>query len=186
MSNRQFHFMPRLRTFAWTTACCTALVACTGEQGAVDVNLAPALDAERADTAAEGDYAPTPIAVTSDAGRAGLRLLPNATALPGDNYVLVRPAGGFGGRTSLGQLLRSAGALPAPFEYAIASDFTPIPGFGAGLSYLERTPAEGVTCVLAIGSTASGYGRPDSIIMRNCVQGDASLALAPIASLGAP
>ena len=175
-----FNRLLRLRTLAWVAACCTALAACEDGQGAVDVDVSSFGDVSQSDTVVEDDYANVMIPVSADAGPTGLRLLPNATALAGDNFILVQAARGFGGPMSLDQALRSAAPLPAPFEYAISSDFTR----RSGLAYLERTPTEGVTCVLAFGSSASATGRRNPVIMRNCVNGGTSLALAPIASIG--
>jgi hypothetical protein len=160
-----------------TLACCVAVAACEDGQGAVDVDVSSSVDMAPLDAVEDEGFADVMIPVAATPARSGLRLLPNATSLPGDNYVLVRPARGFGGPMSLEAALRSAAPLPAPFEYAIASDFAAAtPG---GVRYLARSPAEGVTCALAVGASGSS-----SVIMRNCVNGDVSLALAPIEAFG--
>lgn len=111
-------------------------------------------------------------------GQPGRRLLPNATALPGENFISTQRSGGFAGFGIEGAL-RQAGPLPMPFEYAIARDFVPIQG--GAYSYVARSPEPGITCVLVIGSGgafASGY----TTMMRNCVEGDLARALAPLVS----
>jgi hypothetical protein len=103
-------------------------------------------------------------------------MLPNETALPGENFIRSVPGGGFLGG-SLDQILRSAGPLPSPFEFTISRDFVPMNG--GAMSYAVRTPSPGVTCVLAAGRNSRGSGA--RILMRNCVNGDVGEALAPVA-----
>jgi hypothetical protein len=78
------------------------------------------------------------------------RLLPNPTALPGQNYVLMLPNVSLTGRTSIAEILRVVGPLAHPFEYAIARDFAPVSASG-GLGFVRATPEQGVTCVLVAG-----------------------------------
>lgn len=116
-------------------------------------------------------------------GQAPTRItLPNETAQPGENFVLALPAGRFGG-DRVGAVLRSASPLPFPFEYTIDRDMVPVPGSGGNFVYTTAHPDERVTCVLVIGTRGAGLGRPSSVMMRNCVNGDAARALAPLASL---
>jgi hypothetical protein len=115
-------------------------------------------------------------------GRETRTLLPNDTALAGENFILVRPAGRFGGQPALDRALGALAPLPAPFEFAVAQDFRPVDGYGSPFSYIAIEPSEGVTCALAVGATASAAGTPATVMMRNCTRGDAIRALAPVAS----
>lgn len=179
----------RLVLTACGAATAVALAACGPQPGAVDVEPAgyvpelgygpePGFEADLATDpllAADAVLAPEP-AIAADPTGGSRRLLPNATALPGENFVTTVPAGRFGGQSSVAQVLSRAGVLPSPFEFAIARDFAPAPGV-PGTSYVFATPQDGVTCVLAIAPAATG-----ALMMRNCVPGGTAEALAPLAS----
>lgn len=156
------------------------LAACAPQPGIVDVGL-PGVDPVGlgASRAPGLDALVLPVTAGNAAER---RLLPNDTALPGENFVLTLPNRSLTGRTSIAEILRINGPMPYPFEYVIARDFAPI---GGGLGFVRATPEDGVTCVLVAGTAdgLAGAGRP--IFMRNCVAGDAAAALAPVRSLQA-
>ena len=156
--------------------------------GPAPVDVAAPLPTDYADPAAfaadtvafaEPDIAPL------DTALARRTLLPNDTALAGENFILRQRRGGLGGAVSVAQLLRTLGPPPAPFEYVIARDFVATDGFGSRFAYVQATPAEGVSCVLAVGSTPGAAGGATAVLMRNCVPGDVARALAPISSSAA-
>jgi hypothetical protein len=111
------------------------------------------------------------------------QLLPNDTALPGENHILWLPSPRSGRPMSLTRILDASGPLPHPFEFAIHSDFAPVAGGAGGLSYLSAQPAADVTCVLVAGLGRAGHGASGPMLMRNCVRGSAAEALAPVVPL---
>jgi hypothetical protein len=154
---------------------CATIGGCAPDPGIVDVAMPPS------DPIGVGGPAVDPLFLPVVPGAAQRRLLPNDTALPGENYVLALPNRGFTGRTPMPEILRIVGPLPHPFEYAIARDFVPIGA--SGLGYVRATPEEGVTCVLVAGDGGALSGAGSPIFMRNCVRGDLRSALAPATSI---
>lgn len=128
-----------------------------------------------AGTLADSTYAPTSPALPAT----GRRLLPNATALPGENFQLSIPGTGLFGPYSVDEILRRLGSMPHPFEYVIARDFVTAGGLTTTL-FVEDEPQPGITCVLAI--RPADAGRSTATVMRNCVPGDRASALAPMAT----
>ena len=118
------------------------------------------------------------VASFSAVGTPAMVVLPNDTALAGENYIRTLPQGSFVPSTSLDGVLRLAGPLPPPFEFIIGRDL--VPAVDGPYSYAARNPAPGVTCVLAIGGATAAYATPAAILMRNCVRGDLTRALAPM------
>jgi hypothetical protein len=110
------------------------------------------------------------------------RLLPNQTALQGENFILQMPGQDLFGPKSAQAVLRDADGLPYPFEFVIAEDLQPIPGMGENYGYTSSSPTPGVTCVLVAGSGGFAYGAAPAVLMRNCVNGDVRAALAPLHS----
>ncbi len=129
-------------------------------------------------SAEAGALADSPSAVTSSAmPGTGRLLLPNATALPGENFLLSMPGTGLFGPYAVDELLRRLGSMPHPFEYVIARDFIPAGGLTTTL-FVEDEPEPGITCVLAV--RPADAGRTTATVMRNCVPGDRARALAPM------
>lgn len=149
------------------------LAACAEEPPTI--NLPPVAEMPSRDSAFGG--ASYPIGVVGN--RPTRTVLANDTALAGENFLLRLPEGGPFDGGSVSGILSAAGPLPPPFEFAIARDFVPLNG--GALSYIARTPAPGVTCVLAAGRAGSAFGPSGRILMRNCVRGSVEQALAPVA-----
>ncbi|SPJ23570.1 hypothetical protein [Palleronia abyssalis] len=137
-------------------------------------------------------YVPTGL-VTLERDLGGVReqrvALPNDTTVPGDNFILMRTrasAGLGGNRLKLEPFLHAAGGLAAPFTDVSAGQFQGDEDALGPYFYVNRTAGPNVSCVLAvrpIDGAASLLPRGASavdVLMRNCVTGDASAALAPI------
>jgi hypothetical protein len=146
---------------------CFALLAC-GAPEPVDID-------HTAWSLGDASLLPGPVWTVGLTGRPGRTLLPNDTALPGENYILTLPLADLRG-SAVQDVVAQAGALPSPFEFTIARDFQPLPG--GALSYVARSPEPEITCVLVIGSETPGT----AVLMRNCVRGDLSRALEPLAT----
>ncbi len=116
-------------------------------------------------------------------------LLPNHTALPGDNFVYLRAeAPGFladAGRLRLQRVLAQAGGLPPPFTQAELDILRSDEDTAGTLTWAEWASGAGTTCVLAIRRFDVGDrllpGRAVALdmVMRNCVRGDVGEALEP-------
>ena len=174
---RQFH--PTIRGLA-AGALMAALASCA--PSATTTDIAAMLPSAAPDA---GALPTAGFAAAVLPGQETRALLPNDTALAGENFILVRPAGRFAGQPTLARRLGALTPLPAPFEYAVAQDFQPVDGYGSPFSYIATEPSEGVTCALAVGATTSAAGTPATVMMRNCTRGDVTRALAPVASLAA-
>ncbi len=121
-------------------------------------------------------------------------LLPNPTAISGENYILLRSHGT--GRASIGrfqplELLKSAGGIPYPFTAAEIRGMTTETDALGQIDWAHWTNYSGLTCVLAFRrfdganrTIPAGAGAMD-LAMRNCVHGTVEEALAPIAPQGA-
>jgi hypothetical protein len=157
-----------------TVAALLGLSACAPTPMTADATRVSLTGPDEALMIGEPAYAPSLTLI----GQPGRRLLPNETALPGENFISTQRSGGFAG-FGLEGVLRQAGPLPTPFEYAIARDFAPLPG--GAYNFVARSPEPGITCVLVIGAGGAFTGGYTTM-MRNCVEGDLSRAIAPLFS----
>lgn len=121
-------------------------------------------------------------------------LLPNRTAVSGENYILLRSHGSRGaniGRFRPLELLKSAGGIPYPFTAAEIRGMTTETDALGQIDWALWTNYSGLTCVLAFRrfdganrTIPAGAGAMD-LAMRNCVYGTVEEALAPISPQGA-
>lgn len=121
-------------------------------------------------------------------------LLPNRTAVSGENYILLRSHGRRGaniGRFRPLELLKSAGGIPYPFTAAAIRGMTTETDALGQIDWALWTNYSGLTCVLAFRrfdganrTIPAGAGAMD-LAMRNCVYGTVEEALAPISPQGA-
>ena len=121
--------------------------------------------------------------------------LPNATTMEGDNVLLLRTRqarGRAAGRLKLENFLSETGGLPTPFEGAKHGQMQIAEDAIGPYFFLSKAMGPGVTCVMAIRTIAGSVrmlpkaANAVDVMMRNCVAGDQSAALAPIqaAALG--
>lgn len=115
--------------------------------------------------------------------------LPNDSAIPGDNFILLRARGGgplSGGRMKLEDFVGQTGGVPAPFERV--SNRTMSTGQDALGPYFvaEKTVGVDTTCVLVMRSLKNS-ARPlprgadaVDVMMRNCTTRGREAAMRPI------
>ena len=115
--------------------------------------------------------------------------LPNETSLAGENKILLRAQ--TSGSASPNRLIKTElmtrfGGAPAPFSATSGQQFMTVEDRYGAYVYTTRQMGNGVTCVLALRRVQTG-ARPLpqgstalDIMLRNCVQGSAEQALAPI------
>jgi len=124
-------------------------------------------------------------------------LLPNHTSLPGDNFAHLRAVPpSDGALLSLDRALARAGGLPGPFVKDDLNVVRARDDAAGTLNWLEWTGGAGTTCVLAIrrlpinARVLPNQAIALDMVMRNCVRGDVTAALAPAApevvAFGAP
>jgi len=124
-------------------------------------------------------------------------LLPNHTALPGDNFVHLRAEPrSDGGLLSLDRALERAGGLAVPFTARELDSIRSRDDAAGTLNWAEWTDGAGTICVLVIRRMLIGMRLlPNQavaldMVMRNCVRDGATAALAPAGpeavSFGAP
>jgi len=124
-------------------------------------------------------------------------LLPNHTALPGDNFAHLRAVPqSDGGLLALERALERAGGLPEPFTSQDLDSMRSREDAAGTLNWAEWTDGAGTTCVLAIRRMPIGIRvLPNEaialdMVMRNCVRDGATAALASAGpeavSFGAP
>jgi hypothetical protein len=124
-------------------------------------------------------------------------LLPNHTALHGDNFAHLRAVPqSHGGLLSLEKALERAGGLPRPFTSRDLDSMRSRQDAAGTLNWAEWTDGAGTTCVLAIRRMPISIRvLPNraialDMVMRNCVRGGATAALASAGpetvSFGAP
>lgn len=121
-------------------------------------------------------------------------LLPNQTSLSGENFILMRSHGRRAlnvGRFQPLELLSSVGGIPVPFNSAMIEGLQTRTDALGQLDWTEWSNYGGLTCVLAFRrfdgvnrTIPAGAGAMD-LAMRNCVNGTAEDALAPIGPAGA-
>lgn len=115
-------------------------------------------------------------------------LLPNATAIPGDNRMILRASRRWGegpGRLRVEALRSRIGGFPAPFQGLDAGSMTTATDGLGPYSYALQTFGD-INCVLAV-RKANGADRlipakrnALDAVLRNCVLGSAEEALMPI------
>lgn len=116
-------------------------------------------------------------------------LLPNATSLPGENFVYLSAQQPTffvsGGRQQLQQVLAQVGGLPSPFTKEELQALRSREDSAGTLNWAEWTSGAGTTCALALRRLDHGNRMmPDGaiaidMVMRNCVRGTIEQALAP-------
>lgn len=117
--------------------------------------------------------------------------LVNRTGAPGDNVIVLRAryvTGQQQGRFQLDEFRRRLDGLPAPFATLTPGDlFTETDDLGP-FFWAERRVGSGTVCVLGLRRLDSttrqmpGNTNVMDVMMRNCVNGEADQALAPILS----
>ena len=116
-------------------------------------------------------------------------LLPNRTALRGENFVLLHSEASplsVGGRFRPTELMASAGGTPYPFERFEDLAFRTTTDALGTMSWASWSNHAGLNCVLAFRrldattrTLMSGTGAMD-MMLRNCIHGSEDAALAPI------
>ncbi len=116
-------------------------------------------------------------------------ILPNETAVRGDNVLQVRaqtPASNRLSEFSFSETVARFGGLPAPFEQLNPAGLSTGSDALGSYVYAERTMGVDTVCVLALRRMGVG-ARPlpqgtqaIDVMMRNCVRGSAREALAPL------
>lgn len=155
----------------------TLLAGCMQPADTGMINLPPAEPAPGLNDATGAAPLISPVAAGYGAQR---QLLPNATSLQGENFLLTMPGDSLFGPKSAERILQDAEPLPYPFEFVIAQDLQPVNGVGGSLGYTSNSPVPGTTCVLVAGQGGISYGSSTAILMRNCVNGDVDEALSPL------
>lgn len=125
--------------------------------------------------------------------------LPNATALSGENTIMLRAqTSGRGARSRLrlDDMMRQFDGPPSPFGTITDGAMTARSDAQGDITYSVMRPGGDVTCVLALRRTDTGGralprgAQSLDMMMRNCVSGSVDEALAPIGAgafgLGVP
>ncbi len=115
--------------------------------------------------------------------------LPNSTSLAGENKILLRAqtsASASPNRLVMEDVLTRFGGAPAPFAATSGQQFMTVEDRYGSYVHTTRQMGNGVVCVLAFRRAPSG-ARPLprgstalDIMLRNCIEGSAEQALAPI------
>ncbi|NBB97550.1 MAG: cellulose biosynthesis protein BcsN [Alphaproteobacteria bacterium] len=117
--------------------------------------------------------------------------LPNATALTGENVIMLRAQkAGYarGTRFVLEEQLSQFGGAPSPFTDVSEGALTATSDSFGDITYTTIRPGGDVMCVLAFRRTQTASralprgSRALDIMMRNCVSGTAEKALTPISA----
>ncbi|CAM3331199.1 hypothetical protein PANO111632_14675 [Paracoccus nototheniae] len=116
--------------------------------------------------------------------------LDNRTTVPGENLLILRAQdlGGRAARLNFEALLRRIGGAPAPFATVRAGDLTADEDEIGPYFWTEQRFGDDVVCVLGLRRVTSsqrllpGNATVMDIVLRNCVQGSAQDALAPLFS----